>query len=155
MITYSDILQKMRDVLANNQELQDWCQVNYGKQPTIFVGIDERNPPGKKNCPLIILRLDDSEIGKETKQHEYKILVDWAVLDESVTKNDNIIEYRGVYQADAMGQIIWRALPDFSQNISLSRTAYALEPIDYFPMILGGMDLSIIIPNLIGGEINL
>jgi len=155
MITYKDILQRMRDVLANDTALADWCQTNYGQAPKIFVGIDNRNQPGKKDCPLIILRPGTAEVGREVKNHEYKIMVDWAVLDESVSTNGSVVEYQGVFQIDDMGQLVWQALQGFSSNVSLSRNDYILEPIDYFPMIVGGMDLSISVPNLIGGGITL
>ena len=157
MITYTDILEKMKIVLVDDITLWEWCEINFNSSPKIFIGIDDRNPPGKKDCPLIILRPSSAgaEIGQEQSPHIYKVLVDWAILDETVNANDNLVEYQGVYEADNMGQLIWQALKSFSDNVSLSRSNYILEPISYFPMIVGGMDLEIIVPNVIGAEITL
>ncbi|MDY0242574.1 MAG: hypothetical protein RBR34_10385, partial [Rhodospirillaceae bacterium] len=55
MLTTSELIEKIRDAVANSQEISAWCVSKYGKTPTVFVGIDIENPPAETDYPVIVI----------------------------------------------------------------------------------------------------
>ncbi len=155
MIKIRNILTTFRDLLLNSSELSNWCSTNYGAEPKIFVGMDKQNPPGKKDAPFVMIRPGAANEGQEVDNFGYKIQVDWALSDDSREENGRAIEYTGQYKLDEMGNLVWDALVAGMDNVTLSSSEYTLEPIEFFPLLVGGMDIDINVPNTIGGEITI
>jgi len=145
-VTLTEITQDLRDALASDQALNDWCLAELGELPTIFVGIDERNKPGLQDCPLIIIRPETIAGGQEQAAIEPVLYVDWGLVNDEITTADRIREYQGVYQSDRMGNLIWNALRSAGPDYALSQSDYTLESVRFFPMHVGGMDIKISIP---------
>jgi len=51
----SDVLTTIRDIIANDQTLKDWCKAKFYQEHTVFLGVDEDNPPDDENYPVIAL----------------------------------------------------------------------------------------------------
>ena len=100
-----DLLEKLRDTIAQNQELQSYCQATFSKNATVFLGIDEEEPPQQSELPSIILFGIDREKGASNRIL-YSIAVNIAIVDESeailgqdtktlegVSKIENMLEF--------------------------------------------------------------
>lgn len=155
MISVSNLIQTFRDALAADGALTSWCQAQFSEQQKIFVGIDEKNPPGQADCPLVILRPDPASEGLEAGTFVYRLLVDMGIMDETVDVTDNIVEYAGIYKLDHMAGLVWDALVNAQGNLVLGKREYTLEPVKFFPLMLAGLDIEISVPNVIGGEITM
>lgn len=157
MITLTDIVQKMRNILtATDSEFHTWAMSILGSHPAVFVGLDVRNPPGSADCPMIVIRPISMDGGQESSERSYQVAVDWGLVDESVSSTAGATEFPGLYTVDGFGLAIWSALTgSFSSSVALSRSDYSLDPVEFFPMLLGGMDITITLPTVMGAEISL
>jgi hypothetical protein len=148
-IALIDVVDEMAAILAADAALASWASTTYGTTVTILLGMDERNRPGADACPLIVLRPETSRTGEE---QELTVLVDWAVHDDSVTVTGSVTRYDGVQRLDDMGGLILAALESgMPQVLGVRRDEYVLETVERFPMLLGGMDITITVPLMLNG----
>lgn len=155
-ISLMDIVDKISATLAADAELTAWADEKYEKAVTILVGLDERNKPGPASCPLILIRPDRQGLGQSVAGMDHRVQIDWAVHDDTVTTTGSVTEYTGVRRVDEMGRLIWDALRGgISGHVAIDQAEYVLETVERFPLLLGGMDITINVPQLIGAEITL
>lgn len=155
-ISLMDIVDKIVTVLAANAALIAWADDKYGKALTILVGMDERNRPGPESCPLILIRPERQDLSQSSSEQAHRVQVDWAVFDDTVATTGTVTEYTGVRRVDEMGRLIWAALQSgISTHVAMDQSEYVLETIEKFPLLLGGMDITINVPQLIGADITL
>lgn len=50
-----DLLLGTAEAVKNDESLQTFCESEFGKRITLFVGVDEKNLPGEDQFPLLIL----------------------------------------------------------------------------------------------------
>ena len=155
MINTWDILNLFATTLAGTPEVDAWCQTNFSKDATIYLGFDVREPPGEESAPFIVLHPGPAQEGDEERQFSYVVMVDWGIVAETTDNSGGVNSLTGLRLADEFGRIILNALRGANDNISLSSWTYSVEPVEFFPLILAGMVLTINIPHLIGGEISL
>lgn len=152
-ITLEQIVDRAASVLASDSALADWCATTYDRAPLIMLGIDERNRPGCADCPLILIRPDRQQIGQEIDAYEHVFQIDWAVCDEEVSESGGVRELVGVRRVDQLGRLIWAAIEqNFSENVILNQSDYALETVERFPLLLGGMDITLRVPKFFGAD---
>lgn len=155
-ISLMAIVDKMSAVLAADTELAAWVDEKYDKPLTILVGLDERNRPGPDSCPLILIRPESQGLSQSASEQSHRVQVDWAVFDDAVTVAGTVTVYTGVRRVDEMGRLIWDALRSgISSHVAMDQAEYVLETVERFPLLLGGMDITINVPQVIGAEINL
>lgn len=155
MINMRDILDRFATTLAATAALDTWCQTHFGKDATIFVGFDVRDPPGKTSAPFIILQPGAANEGDEMGMFTYMVTVDWCIVVDTSTTAGQVREIDGLKLADELGRIILEALRGASQNVVLSSWNYSIEPVEFFPMIMAGLDITLNVPHLIGGRVEL
>lgn len=155
MINTWDILELFAAKLAASTDLAEWCNTNLGKEPTIFLGIDLRDPPGRDSAPFIVLQPAPAQEGDEVSTFRYLVTVDWCLVEEGSTTTGNVRAMDGPKLAEAMGRLILDELRVASANVTLSSWTYTLEQVEFFPMIMAGLDLTLNVPHLIGGSISL
>lgn len=153
MITLEQIVDRAASVLAADSALASWCQTTYGRAPLIMIGIDERNLPGCENCPMILISPDRQQVGQESDAWEHVFQIDWAVCDETVTESGGVRVLVGVRRVDQLGRLIWAALvANFSANVLMNQSDYALATVERFPLLLGGMDITLAVPRFMGAD---
>lgn len=155
-ISLMDVVDKVVTALSTNAALIAWADATYDKTITILVGLDERNRPGPETCPLILVRPESQSLGQGAAEMQHRVQIDWAVYDDATTTSGTVTEYTGVRRIDEMGRLVWDALKaGVSDEVAMDRSEYVLETVERFPMLLGGMDITINVPQLIGAEITL
>ena len=154
-ITMTAILQKMRDLLKASTAISTWSTTKYGKVPTIYVGMDLKHQPKADTMPHVVLIPDGKDEGVEQSTHVYSVLVAWCVSDSGITPGTHTIEYDGLYNSDAFGQLIWSCLSDFSANCPASRCEYEVDGAVVLPLFPGYMTIEIRVPVVMGATITL
>jgi hypothetical protein len=155
MINVNDILELFATKLAASTALDAWCQTNFGKDLTIFLGVDVREPPGKAFAPFVVLQPGPAQEGDEVSMFSYQVTVDWCIVQEETTVTGNVRRIKGLELCDDMGRLILDELRPASVNVTLSTWNYTVEQVEFFPMIMAGLDLTLNVPHLIGGSISL
>ncbi|MFZ5586142.1 MAG: hypothetical protein ACOZHQ_09455 [Thermodesulfobacteriota bacterium] len=156
MLGFGRFLALFRDAIKNDDAIAAWCQAEFGKALSIFVGIDQRNPPGPDQCPLAIIQPDHAVDGDglEERVKRYTLEVQWAVSNEATASSGGVTELAGLAQVDRLGQLIWDALADCHPNLELSSADIEVEPVAFFPMVVAGAAITINVPVLISAEIS-
>lgn len=155
MIAVQEVIDTYVGALAADAAIETWCQAEYGKSATIFVGIDTRNPPGKAQVPFIVFRPGPSAEGDEVGTFQYTFTVDWIIVNEGSTTTGGVVKMDGLKKSDEFGQLILAALRGASQNAVLSSWTYYIEPVEFWPMYAGNMEITLNVPHLIGGAVSL
>ena len=155
MIAMRDIMDRFATTLAGTAALDAWCQDKFGKDATIYVGFDVREPPGEADTPFIVIQPGAASEGDEMGVFSYIVTVDWGIVVDTSTTTGQIKEMDGLKLSDELGRIILDALRGASSNVSLSSWTYTIEPVEFFPMILAGVSFTINVPHLIGGAVAL
>lgn len=149
------ILNGYRDALKADAALEAWCQANFNAALTVYKGVDVRQEPGVKEAPFVYLVPGPSTEGLEAINHLYSMIVAWGIVheDDIVTPGKPVEEIAGIDLADAMGDLILEAIKGASSNVIPSDWVYWLEPIEFYPLILGSANITLTVPNLLGGTI--
>lgn len=155
MIPVNEVVEHYVGALANDAALEAFCQATFGKSPKIFVGVDTRNPPGKADTPFIVFRPGPSAEGDEAGTFQYTFTVDWILVDEGSTTTGGVVVMDGIKKSDDFGQAILAALRGASANVVLSSWTYYIEPVEFWPMYAGNMEVTLNVPHLIGGAVSL
>jgi len=150
----SDIISRWRDALQASQPIQNYCLSKYNKVPNIFVGINGKAPPTADNCPMIVIFPGAKSEGLELQEFTYKLPVGWTILQNAVTVTNNVTEYSGVAECDALGQLIYLELAQLSTDNPISVVNYNIEPVAYYPRFPGRMDITLKITSVNGYNIN-
>jgi len=150
MIKISDILELFRDTLHDDATLNAWTTANLGADPTIYVGIDAQNPPGIDDTPFVTLTPEANQEGQEVNFFNYSVVVNWAINNGAKTESGRKVTYDGFLVIDDFGEQIWTSLTGASNSIALSERTFAVEAIEFWPLLVGQMSIRINVPQLIG-----
>lgn len=155
MITITAILQRARDLLKADTAISAWSMTKYGRLPTIYVASDLKKPPKEDTMPHIILLPDDETKGTEQPDRIHPILVAWCINDGGITQGAQTVEYDGIYDSDAFGQLIWDCLSRLSSNCPASRCDYGVDGVVMVPLFPGYMTIEYREPFVAGATVEL
>jgi hypothetical protein len=134
------ILEHWASVLSTDEALDDWCELNYAKGVTVYIGGEGPNMPGEADCPHVILGYMPVSMdqGQEEENPSASVDIGWALYDKSHDDEDQIVRLSGVSAIGAMGDLIWDALQADGTYL-LSQAGVALDPGGQFPLFKGEM----------------
>lgn len=153
IIPLYDIVKKWRDKLAQSPEIVNYCQEKYGKAPTIYVGVNLKKPPTENDCPYIVILPGASREG-ETEQNEYVVNIGWAIRNDRIITVGNIQELAGIAEVSKFGELILDAVVEANPSYPVTQIITSIEPVEFFPQLVGEMELTIEIDQVIGATIS-
>lgn len=97
----SDLLILLGTKIEESQELKDWSQTHFGKDHTVYIGIDQENPPEETDYPLIVIFYIERIRGESDKRITYSAEIGAGIFKEGVvfpdqTENPNLKSYAGL-----------------------------------------------------------
>jgi hypothetical protein len=158
-IAVFQIVTVFADALAADTTLNDYCQAQFGKDVTIYIGYNGQSLPGKTNCPYVVLNPDQKVEGADETVYQYTLTVDWAIANETQTTGGKIVKLNGVEQCDRLGQLILACLNQISGDHPIASVVYRIaatkaEATALCPQNVGQMRLTINIARPIGMAIS-
>jgi hypothetical protein len=144
------IASKWRDVLKNDQDIIDFCQLKYGKNHTIFMGLDIKNPPKKDDCPYIIINPESKSEGGDQSEYPYSVFVGAGIFNDQKTITDNVVEMNGMQEISDFLQLILAKIAEASPSNPIARCDLSVNSIDFFPQHVGELTNEINITPAIG-----
>lgn len=87
-----EVLEVIRDTLAGDTELKSFCQANWAKDQTVFLGVNWQDPPDESTFPVIIIPKIQTE-GKGAKLAKYRIFLSFAISQSEKTQGAGSITY--------------------------------------------------------------
>jgi hypothetical protein len=104
---------QLQAVIAADPEVAEFCIQRYGLKPTVYVGMDEANPPATADYPVIALH-DFSIMGAGTgsQRKQFEIALAAGVINETIDY-DALARtkfFMGLIEADQLRDLAFSAI---------------------------------------------
>jgi hypothetical protein len=148
----SAIITRLKEVFLASPALEAWCQANYSKSLAIQIGADDRDHPGEAQCPFVAITSPASSDGAALDNFTNTFKLFFGIYDERKTVTGQVTEYQGLTAAAELANLLGDALIEsFSDESPITEIEVEIDDIAFFPLIIGGLAVSIDIENVIGG----
>lgn len=101
-MTTHELLVLLRDALADDMILDRWCVEQFGKSPTVYLGIDEENPPPEEDYPVVAIVGADHVRGEAERETGWPVFIGVAIVNTSIETDGKKRTYVGLLQAEAL-----------------------------------------------------
>lgn len=108
--TAADLLDAIRDALAADQALIAWCRQQFSKDPGIWLGMDENNPPKADQYPLIAVIGLTQARGDDKRELVWEITLGVALIQEEIVETGITRTFTGMLQAETLRELAEDAL---------------------------------------------
>lgn len=109
-MTTTEVLQAMSNALADDAALNSWCTVQFGKQPSVFLGIDENRPPAEEDYPVIALVGVEQARGQDRRELEWRVFLGVGVVNDEIAQSGSVRTRTGFLQAETLREFAENAL---------------------------------------------
>lgn len=107
MSRLKDVLALIRDTLAADATIRDWCSATFGKSHTVFVGIDPKKPPKlEENCPMICLVSDGRRRERNQAYLEHTVHIGCAIKSDTQERTANTVTFKGLELIDDFADLV-------------------------------------------------
>ena len=129
------LIRSLRDAVLNDREINAWCDDYYGRKIKVLIGLDERNPPGQDDYPLVHLFPNTKTTGLAVEAKQYALGVTVGLYDESPAEDGEMPQLALLEELkDKVQQKILAALPSMiCQRIDCTYETEGIYP--YFLVI--------------------
>lgn len=79
------LLTLIRDAIASDADLSQWCYTKYGRRPTVCVGVDMENPPGAADYPVVVIEDITETRGNAQNILSWVVSIGVGIMDETIT----------------------------------------------------------------------
>lgn len=136
-MTSIELIEQIKTALASDDRIRNWCIQNFGKTHTVFVDIDENNPPVPgEDYPVIIITGLNQVRGVSVRELSWTLELGVGVVNDEIIVDGNSKTMTGFGQAHALRELaenaIYRTgLGDVSSRAESGSTSY-------FPLFISG-----------------
>lgn len=109
----SEFLTKLQDLITLDADVKAYCQTNYGKDPLVFLGSDDEDPPDPEtDYPVIVIfAVDRDERGEGDNITRYSAEVGVGIVNDTVeTGVSGKKTYPGKKQAEELRELVEDAI---------------------------------------------
>jgi len=134
-----EILIRVRDVLAEDQALASWCTETYGQVPSIFLGMDDSNPPAREDYPVVVILGIEQERGESEREIAWRIPVGVGVVDAVIDEQESpagsrIKTFRGALNVELLRELVEGAL--YRAGIAPLVSASRVSSESFYPLFV-------------------
>jgi len=104
-ITTAELCAEIRNAIATDSALLAWCVAQFGKSPSVWVGIDEENPPAASQYPVIALLKIDQIRGGSKDENVWELTLGIAVSNNGIVTSGITYTYTGMLQAETLREL--------------------------------------------------
>lgn len=152
-IQLMNVARKQAKALRDSESINSYCLEKYGRRPQIRLGYNAKKSPGREDCPVILIPRMSKAEGENESAFRYVTLLGWMICNEQEEDVDGINELIGLEECDKLGQLIYETLVHLNPSYPVTESVYELEAVEFFPQILGEMQITIDIPRIIGAKL--
>ncbi|MCL4502485.1 MAG: hypothetical protein M1438_11630 [Deltaproteobacteria bacterium] len=154
-LTLTAINQKIFEALRDAAALKAECQARFGKLPAVFSGFTGEMAPMPEKMPYFQLFPAVKQRGEEEDKLLFTVSLELALQDSAVTEAtvDGVYTamYRGPASLEALLDLAMAAIQEISPDLEFDQEHSFYDPLEYYPLFVGVLTLTISFPNLIGG----
>lgn len=156
--TLADLIANWRDVLLNYSPLTSYCTNTLGSSLTLFVGLDDKNPPKISECPFILIDPVGSQSGISDAEFSWGSVIHMGIEDNTYSdyNSTGATEMRGFYRIDT----IWNHIKDaleadaLGKNLMMDSAQYTIMT-EALPLIQAKAQIEARFTNTIGANFTL
>jgi hypothetical protein len=101
----------MRDILIADESLIAWCNENYERAQTVYVGVNNEDPPDPDTTyPVLILFSATRQKSANVAVVRYSVELGAGIKDSSITDNSGNITYDGLLNVCALRELAENAI---------------------------------------------
>jgi hypothetical protein len=119
-----NILEKIRDGLASDSILNDYCVETFGNKPKIYLGVNHQNPPNDNPCIIIT----SVTFSSAANRNIYKIQMFFSCNDETQNIVGDKKTFEGFLKAEELREKSEEAI--FRIRFSLGKMTLESQSID-------------------------
>ncbi len=140
-MTSAELLEKIKNTFAADEILTSWCQQTFGRPQTVFIDIDENNPPDPESDYPVIAVTDIREVrGDSSREIMYELEFGVGVVQEEIEINGNAKTMKGFVQAESLRELAEDAL--YRAKIADSSSRSETGSVSCFPLFISGTTIN-------------
>lgn len=141
----SELMVNLATFLAGDQELQQWCQANLASALKIQLGVDENNPPGRDDYPIVGITDVVEKRGENQQYQVFTVELSCGLVNEEIAApSGNLVIYSGLPQvADLKHQIEAACFRFRPGGCSVAGDSV---PMSFYPLFVGYTTLEYQLP---------
>jgi hypothetical protein len=125
----SDLLITIGKVLEENQDLKDWCNTNFSKPQTVYLGLDTENPPAQEDYPLIMVFYVERLRGESDTRQTFSVEIGAGIFKKELvkpeaTQNPNLKAYTGLLLVEQFRELVedtlFKSMPKIGGKIDVT-----------------------------------
>lgn len=109
-MTTTEVIQAVSNALVGDTTLNSWCTAQFGKAPSVFLGIDENRPPAEEDYPLIAVVGVEQVRGQDRRELEWRVFLGVGVVNDEITQSGSVRTRTGILQAETLRELAENAL---------------------------------------------
>jgi len=137
MTTSIGLIEQIKTVLASDEYIRGWCVQEFGRVHTVFVDIDEKNPPVPgEDYPVIIITGLNQTRGDNVRDISWEVELGVGVVNEDIAVDGNTKSLTGFGQVQALRELAENAI----YRAGLGDVASRAESgsVSYYPLFISG-----------------
>jgi hypothetical protein len=155
-LTSEEIGNKMVEVLRDSQTILDTSNTLYFKPHTVFYGSTGIKAPDVADMPALAVIPWGKERGEDDENRVFTFSIMVTLHDENVTtatteKGVKVKTYRGASTLEQYMDESMTAIRAMNTEMFYNDKGFEYQPIEYFPLFMGELILTVSFPVLIGG----
>jgi len=134
-MTTTELLTAIRDALAADTTISEWCTSEFSKSPTIFLGLDQQNPPPEGDYPLIAILGVEQVRGDTNRDLEWNISLGVGVINSEIVTSGVKKTATGFLQCETLRELVENAV--YRARIVPMESAGEASTVSYHPIYIG------------------
>gem|GEM_PF-4597185 len=136
------LIAKLKEVFTTDTTFLAWCTENIGGRPTLYVGMDDANPPGREDYPIVGITEITSEGESVRGQADFTLEAGFGIESEVITDESAIKcrTYTGFTLAESFRVAGLAALKRAALG---NMTVEGTGQVNYHPLYVSGMRIKI------------
>jgi hypothetical protein len=156
MLTLNSIGQAIKVALRDSAAILAECDTLFERPHVVFYGASGQETGGPEYFPLFTVVPWGKERGEDEDRRLFTFSLFLELEDTTITDattGDQVLtrEYRGVGSLEDLLDLALAEILNISPDLFLEGVSFSFNPIEFFPVMVGEISLTISFPVLIGG----
>ena len=109
-MTTAEVLLAAQAALLSDAELKAWCTAQFGQAATVWLGIDNNQPPAESEYPVVAIASVEQARGGGRGEIGWRLMVGVGVINEELDSDGSARTYTGFLQAETLRELAENAL---------------------------------------------
>jgi len=136
---YWTLIGKIRDAIKAQEDILAWTQAKYEKNPTVYIGYEEENPPPEADYPLIVIMPTGQGRSLNVDYSDFFVEIGYGIVESGKTTVSNVIAYTGLQYIMEFRNVVEDTLFAVDTDLDgswIEAASEVLEPIELYPYFI-------------------